>query len=53
MLKEARPASARLEQRTAPSLAHTVQALRAIRRRASRSKPETQIIAIRRGKQLA
>jgi hypothetical protein len=51
MLREAK--SARLRQRSAPSLDRAVQALREIRGQKSRIEPEMRIIAIRGDKQLA
>jgi hypothetical protein len=52
MLREARSRN-RTPRRSAPSLARTVQALRAIRGQESRTAPEMRVIAIRLEKQLA
>jgi hypothetical protein len=52
MLREERPGIAASGERSAPSIASTVQAFRTIRGRAARSRPEAQIIAVRRGRQL-
>jgi hypothetical protein len=52
MLRKERPGTAASGQRSAPSIASTVQALRAISGRAARTKPEARIIAMRRGGQL-
>ena len=48
MPTEAKPLSARSNRRAKPSLSRTVEALRSIRGRRSRRRPEMQVIAVRR-----
>jgi hypothetical protein len=51
--KELRKAGEELGVRPTPSLARTVQALRAIRGRRTRGRPEARILALRSGRQPA